>query len=103
MSFWRRLRYRAKGLILGYVPGMITCAEFEGFVGDYFEDRLALKQRRVFEWHLKMCRDCRDYLAAYRQAIETGKRVFEIPDAPAPRDLPEDLVQAILAARKTQQ
>lgn len=50
MSFWRRLRYRAKGLILGYVPGMITCAEFEGFVGDYFEDRLALKQRRVFEW-----------------------------------------------------
>jgi len=56
-------------------------------------------QRRVFEFHLKVCRECRDYLAAYRRTIEVSKRVFDDADVPVPDDVPEDLVRAILDAR----
>ncbi len=88
-----------QGLMMKHLPGMITCAELEAFIADYLDGRLAPREKWVFELHLKLCRECRSYLEAYRRSVELGQRVFRAPDAPVREDVPEDLVQAILAAR----
>ena len=95
-SLWRLM----KGLMLRHMPAMITCQEFEDFILDYLEDRLPAGQRRIFDLHLKICRECRDYLAAYRRTAEIGKAAFVEPAAQVPDDVPEDLVKAILDARR---
>ena len=93
---WRRI----KGLMLRKLPLMIDCAQFENFLIDYLEGDLTDRQRAVFEFHLKICRECRDYLAAYGRTIEVGKAAFADPSADLPDDVPEDLVKAVLEARK---
>jgi predicted anti-sigma-YlaC factor YlaD len=95
-SLWRRI----KGLMLGRMPLMITCEVFEGFILDYLEGDLSERQRAVFEFHLKICRECRDYLAAYERSMAIGKALFAEPAAPLPDEVPEDLVKAVLAARE---
>lgn len=90
---------RAKGIMHKYLPGMISCAQFEEFMIDYSEGTLPAGQRRRFEAHLNFCRECRDYLAAYNQTIALGKAAFAERDAPLPDDVPEDLIAAVLAAR----
>jgi anti-sigma factor RsiW len=86
-------------MMLKHMPLMITCRQFEDFILAYLEGELPEKQRFVFELHLKVCRECRDYLAAYRRTIEISKRVFENPDRAVPDEVPEDLVKAVLDAR----
>lgn len=89
-----------RGLMLNYMPWMITCRQFEDFILAYLDGDLPEKQRFVFELHLKVCRECRDYLAAYRRTIEVSRRAFDVPDDPLPEEVPEDLVKAVLAARR---
>ncbi|MEM7024283.1 MAG: zf-HC2 domain-containing protein [Pseudomonadota bacterium] len=98
MNGWARLKRLMKGAMLRAMPGMITCAAFDAFIVDYLDGRLTPKERRIFDRHLWMCRECRDYLDGYRRAIETGKKAFEVGEAPV-TDVPDDLVAAILAAR----
>lgn len=88
-----------KGLFLKHVHGMITCKEFEEFVLDYLDDELPAVQRSVFEMHMRLCRECREYLAAYKRAQELGHAVLSTGDEPVPDDVPEDLIRAILDAR----
>lgn len=88
-----------KGMMERHMPMMITCAVFEGFVLAYLEDELPRRQRAVFEFHLKICRECRDYLAAYRRTVELGKAAFGDPSAEVPDTVPEDLIKAVLDAR----
>ena len=89
-----------KGMMLRRMPLMITCMEFESFILDYLEDELPSRQRRVFEFHLKICRECRDYLAAYRRTVALGKATLaEDPSAAVPENVPEDLIKAVLDAR----
>ena len=89
-----------KGMMLRRMPLMLTCMEFESFILAYIEDDLPSRQRRVFEFHMKICRECRDYLAAYRQTIALGKAVLtDEPAAPVPDAVPEDLIKAVLDAR----
>jgi anti-sigma factor RsiW len=89
-----------KGKMLKYVPGMITCVEFEKFIDDYLDEQLEPQQKILFERHIKLCRECHDYLAAYRQSIALGKAVFATRDAEdaEPEEVPTDLLQAILDA-----
>ena len=88
-----------QGMMLNHMPLMITCREFEDFILAYLEGELPDRQRFVFDLHLKVCRECRDYLAAYRRTIEVAKRAFDDEDAQVPDDVPEDLIKAVLAAR----
>ena len=88
-----------KGIATNYMPGMITCEEFEEFILDYFEGGLSRKQKIIFEMHLRMCRECRDYLAAYRRTMEVSQAVYESNNDTMPEDIPEDLIKAILDAR----
>ena len=93
---WRWL----KGFMFKHTHNMITCKEFEEFVLSYLDGDLPVKQRSMFEWHIRICRDCREYLAAYQRAIELGQAVLPTSDQSLPGDVPEDLIKAILKARK---
>ena len=92
---------RLKATMLKRVHGMITCREFEEFIIQYLEDELPRKQKRVFEWHLRICRECREYLAAYERSIEISKATLGTASEAVPDEVPEDLIKAILDARKT--
>lgn len=90
------------GWMMRTAPMMMTCGEFEEFLDDWLDGSLPPRQRRIFDLHTKLCAPCRAYLAEYRCAVELGRRAFEDPSAPVPEDVPEDLVQAILAARRAE-
>ena len=94
------LMRRLKGKMLRSMHGMITCREFEEFVLGYLDGELPARQAKVFEWHLRICRECREYLAAYKRTIEVGKAVLGPVDESVPDDVPEDLVRAVLDSRE---
>ena len=94
------LMRRLKGAMLRRMHGMITCREFEDFVLRYLDGELSRQQAAVFEWHMRMCRECREYLAAYKRALEIGKAALGPPGNALPDDVPEDLITAILDARE---
>jgi anti-sigma factor RsiW len=91
---------RLKGFMLKRMHSMITCREFESFIMDYLDGSLAGAQRRKFEWHLRICRECREYLAAYQRAIEAGQAALGPADEAVPEDVPQDLIRAVLDSRK---
>ncbi len=77
----------------------MTCEEFIEFLLDYDEGRLPPDVQARFDEHLSICPDCVNYLASYRATIALGKSAFADPKGPLPADVPEELVQAILALR----
>jgi hypothetical protein len=79
---------------------MMTCRELIEFLDRYVANELTPEQRRSFDWHLRLCRDCRDYLDSYSQTIKLGKLAFAGGDDPVPGDVPQELITAILRARK---
>jgi len=95
-----KLKRWLKGFMLKRMHGMITCKEFEDFVADYTDGELPSKQCSRFERHLNLCQECRQYLQAYQRTIEVSRAVFPSPDEPVPEEVPEDLIKAILKARK---
>jgi anti-sigma factor RsiW len=78
----------------------MTCREFADFMMEYLSDELPSGSRSAFEHHLSVCRNCRRYLTSYEQSIKLGKHAFEQDDALVPASVPEELVKAILAARR---
>lgn len=83
------------------LPMMIDCAEFETFIDDYLDGVLPKRQRTIFDLHLKLCRECRAYLKSYKAAIELAQEQTDIPFSEMGMgEVPEDLIQAVLAARK---
>ena len=93
------LARRFRGFVQRKAPLMITCRELEAFILDYLDGALSPKERVVFRLPLLLCRECRDYLARYRRAIEAGRIAFAHPDD-VPEDVPDALVRAVLAARR---
>ena len=49
--------------------------------------------------HLAECPWCVAYLQTYQEAIRLGKGVFAHEEKEVPADVPEELIEAILAAR----
>ncbi len=78
----------------------MTCREFVDFLMDYLGGELPTEQRTCFEQHLSECPDCATYLQSYEATIRIGKFMRAEPSEPLPGDVPEDLVRAILAARR---
>jgi len=76
----------------------ITCQELLDFLYLYLEDELPPERRSEFDRHLAVCSPCRAYIRQYQDSIQLGKASFEPPD-PTLRNVPEELVQAILQAR----
>lgn len=79
----------------------MTCRELADFLMDYVNEDLAPDVRRDFERHLALCANCVAYVRTYRSTIELGRRAFDDLEAEAGTDVPFELVQAILAARKS--
>ena len=100
MSDKLSMKRRLKGMMLKRMHSMITCLEFENFIQNYLDDTLPRTQRKLFVWHMRICKECRDYLAAYSRASELGQATLGNADEPVPQDVPEDLLQAIIDASK---
>ncbi len=79
---------------------MMTCRELADFLMAYIDGELPAKQGTVFEEHVGLCPGCKNYLDSYRETITLGKSICQDPEGPVPHDVPEELVQAILIARR---
>lgn len=89
-----------KGLMFRHIHRMMTCKEFEDFILEYLDDELSVQQRADFNLHLRMCRECRQYLQAYQRSIDVDRAVFTSSGNSLPGDVPEDLIKAILKLRE---
>jgi predicted anti-sigma-YlaC factor YlaD len=78
----------------------VTCREFTEFILDYSSRDLSVEVRELFERHLSVCPNCREYLALYLTTVELGRHACDHDEALAVKSgVPEELVAAILAAR----
>ena len=75
----------------------MTCRDFAEFLLEYVEGQLPLEARRRFDEHLAICPDCVQYLQHYTETIKAGRLAMadDLPD-----DVPDELVSAILTARR---
>ncbi|MEP2029030.1 MAG: zf-HC2 domain-containing protein [Paracoccaceae bacterium] len=81
------------------MPFMIDCVAFENFITAYFNDDLSFRQKLVFNIHLKMCRECREYLKAYESTILLARAQADVPYAEMDLgEVPEDLIKAVIEA-----
>lgn len=78
----------------------LTCREVVEFLWRYEEDELSLAERAAFDAHLADCACCGAYLASYRETVALERAAFDDLDAFVPLSVPEDLVNAILSARR---
>jgi anti-sigma factor RsiW len=78
---------------------MLTCREFADFILAYLDGELPEAQRGAFDDHIRICPPCVDYLDTYKETVRLGCLCRD-DGGPPPEDAPEDLVQAILAARE---
>jgi anti-sigma factor RsiW len=76
----------------------MTCQEIVDFLMHYLDGELPTGQRTLFEEHLGECPACVDYLHTYEETIRLGKAACAAE--PGCKDVPEALIQAILAARQ---
>jgi anti-sigma factor RsiW len=79
----------------------MTCQEVIGFLLAYLDGELPAEQRALFEEHLGECPDCVNYLESYTATVRLGQAAYSATEETLPPGLPEELVQAILAARST--
>ena len=78
----------------------MTCRELADFLMDYLNEDLPSDVRHDFDHHLSLCPNCVAYVRTYRTTIALGRQAFADVDAEAGAEVPRELVQAILAARK---
>ncbi len=79
----------------------MTCKEFDDFMVDYLEGGLPVWQKYMCWLHVKMCRECADFIRQYQRVIALEQNAFDSPDSPVPDSVPEELVKAALAHRKS--
>lgn len=77
----------------------ITCRELIEYIADYLGGSLDETGKVDFERHLERCPSCRAFLASYIQTMDLEKLVLYEDDPVS--DVPEDLVQSILARTRT--
>ncbi len=78
----------------------MKCRELADFLMDYVSGELPEENRAHFELHLSRCRNCHEYLAQYESTVKAGRIACGEMSDELPDNIPEDLVKAVLAARK---
>jgi anti-sigma factor RsiW len=78
----------------------MTCRDFIEFLMEYLSDGLSAEERAIFDAHLAECPWCVAYLKTYRETVALEKAALADPEVGVPEDAPEELVQAVLAARR---
>jgi anti-sigma factor RsiW len=76
----------------------MTCRGFIDSLALYLSEELSADQRATFEAHRAECPNCAVYLKSYADTIALAKDASGHREDPG-EPMPEDLVQAILAAR----
>jgi predicted anti-sigma-YlaC factor YlaD len=76
----------------------MTCREFAEFLDAFLAGTLSGEEGASFRRHLAVCTDCQSYLDTYRRTVDLCESMRR--DAELPRDVPEDLVKAILQSRR---
>ncbi len=80
----------------------MKCHECVEFLADYLDGALPADQMGVFQQHMDRCPQCVEYIRTYEESIRLGQAICgcgEDEDA-LPKDIPEKLVEAILATLK---
>lgn len=76
----------------------LTCRQIIDYMQAFLDGELPPRERTIFELHLNICPDCVNYLRSYQATLALAKRAAR--RAPPESPVPDDLVRAILAARK---
>ena len=76
----------------------IDCKSLEGFVVDFLDDKLPKHTRISFLKHIEECEHCDQYLQRYQQTISLSKAASAEENSSETAKIPEELVEAILAA-----
>jgi len=84
--------------MMRYMPMMVSCEEADRFIDDYLSGELSRKQKVVFEWHIRLCSGCRDYLDRYRRSIDLCRESFYGAEE---EELPEQIIKGIMAAKRS--
>lgn len=77
---------------------MLTCREFVDFIGRYLDGEMEAGEKRTFESHVSECPPCLAYLSTYKETVALAAKAD--PSDELPPDIPEDLIKAVLAARR---
>ncbi|MEM7356917.1 MAG: zf-HC2 domain-containing protein [Acidobacteriota bacterium] len=80
----------------------MTCKDLIEFLMDYVDGELSSNEKEHFDEHLGLCPDCTAYLESYRETIRLGQMICQPNKSDLPNDIPDDLVEAILAARRAE-
>ena len=81
----------------------MTCKELLEFLADYLDGELPHEQLDVLETHLDKCGPCVDYLESYRSTISMIRDCVPKPvDDSACGDCPEELIKAVMEARRNE-
>jgi anti-sigma factor RsiW len=51
--------------------------------------------------HVRMCKECARFVQKYRRTIALERSAFDSPDEAVPDHVPEELVKAAIARRKS--
>jgi anti-sigma factor RsiW len=78
----------------------VKCRELAAFLMDYVSGELPAESRAHFEFHLAKCKNCHEYLVQYEITIRSCKIACGEMSDELPANVPEDLVKAVMAARK---
>jgi len=81
--------------------GAMTCAEFEAALVDYLDGTMSTFAKRQVDLHTLLCPLCRRYLRAYERARRLAVEALQESEMETLSAVPEDLVQAILSARRS--
>ena len=79
---------------------VVTCREFAEFLDAYLSNVLSDAERASFNDHLAQCPSCVTYMKTYQVAVRLGRAALTRSDEPVAGKAPEELIQAILAARQ---
>jgi anti-sigma factor RsiW len=77
----------------------LTCRELGELLADYLTGDLTTAERMALEGHLVACPECLAYVRTYRAIVLAAREVCRDDDPPP--DVPDALVQAIVATRRT--
>lgn len=75
----------------------LSCREIIDYVMAYLDGELPERERAIFDAHLTICPECLSYVDTYKQSTALAKQALTTTGA---TPIPDDLVRAILAARK---
>ena len=77
----------------------LSCRALIEFLDDYVEARVTPAERARFDEHLAVCPACVRYVKSYRGTLRALALVGR-EDGAIPMEVPPQLVEAILAARR---